>query len=63
MLKPILLAAAALWTIGLPAAAQDTAEQAAPDMADVTRDTVVASVNGTDITVGELVGTRASLLP
>ncbi|MEY4872377.1 MAG: hypothetical protein RLZZ563_1707, partial [Pseudomonadota bacterium] len=44
-------------TVALPALAQDEAAPAT----DVTADTVVASVNGTDITLGELIILREKL--
>ncbi|WP_172297944.1 peptidylprolyl isomerase [Pseudoruegeria sp. HB172150] len=56
--KNTLFGAAALClSLSLPALAQDTTE--AP--ADVTRDTVVATVNGFDITVGHMIAMRLSL--
>ena len=55
MLKPLLRSGAALLliTVALPSLAQD-----AP-----TRDTVVATVNGTDITLGQMIQTAAQLPP
>lgn len=65
MLKPILLAGAAFWAVTLPALAQETAEAPAEDAgepaADVSRDSVVATVNGTDITLGEVIAATARL--
>lgn len=55
MLRRILLATSALVVLNMPAAAQETE-------GDVTRDTVVATVNGTAITMGELI-TAVSQLP
>lgn len=62
MLKNIMLATTALWAVTMPALAQETTPEAtAEPVADVTRDTVVASVNGTDITVGQLIDATARL--
>jgi len=53
MLKHALLACAATLALGLPASAQD----------EVGRDTVVATVNGVEITLGEMIITAAQLPP
>ncbi|MBW7921605.1 MAG: peptidylprolyl isomerase [Rubellimicrobium sp.] len=67
MLRHILLATSAVAVLTLPAMAQDAAagdeapaEAAAPAI-DVTRDTVVATVNGTDITMGEVIAATSQL--
>jgi len=56
MLRQILLATSALAMLGLPALAQE-------DAAGATRDTVVATVDGTDITLGELIVATSQLPP
>lgn len=65
MLKQILLASAAVWAVTLPALAQDAetapAEDAVEPATDVSRDSVVATVNGTDITLGEVIAAAARL--
>ncbi|WP_116086218.1 peptidylprolyl isomerase [Tropicimonas sp. IMCC34011] len=56
------------WTAGLltlalamPAAAQDETAEGASTGGDVTADTVVATVNGTEITVGNMIVARSTL--
>lgn len=56
MLRQFLLATSAAAVLTMPAFAQDSA--AAPD---VSRDTVVATVDGTDITLGEVIAATAEL--
>ncbi|MCC7320216.1 MAG: peptidylprolyl isomerase [Rubellimicrobium sp.] len=54
MLRQLLLATTAILAVSGPALAQEAA-------ADITRDSVVASVNGTEITLGELIAAAARL--
>lgn len=54
MLRRILLATSALVVLNMPAVAQEVVD-------DVTRDTVVATVNGTGITLGEVIAATAQL--
>jgi len=58
-LSKLCLGATLALAVGLAARAQDQAQPAAPDGVSV--DTVVATVNGVDITVGHLALARASL--
>lgn len=63
MLKQIMLATTALWAVAMPALAQEATEAPADatPAADVTRDSVVATVDGTEITLGQLIDATARL--
>lgn len=59
-MKFMFAGAAALAILAMPLAAQETAEETAP-ATDVTAETVLATVNGADITVGHIVAMREVL--
>lgn len=70
MLKQLMLATAAIWALAMPALAQEATDEAAAEPAtdeaapayqDANRDTVLATVNGTDITVGHLIAAAQQL--
>ncbi len=69
MLKQLMLASSAIWALTMPALAQDaeatatetTTEEAAPAYQEAGRDTVLATVNGTEITVGHLIAAAQAL--
>ncbi len=70
MLKQLMLASTAIWALAMPALAQEateeaatetTTEEAAPAYEEAGRDTVLATVNGTEITVGHLISAAQQL--
>lgn len=56
-LAPFVVAA----SLALPAVAQDDTAENTEAQTDVTAETVVATVNGTDITIGSMIIARATL--